>query len=193
MKREIATTNALYPSLTTIVGADVDTAPNFLAVAHVGCMNHGQPQYLSIGLSKAHFTNAGILQYGEFSINIPSRAMMVEADYVGLVSGRNTDKSKLFTVSRGVLDHAPMVAECPVSIECRLEKTFTLGKHEIFIGEIVRTWADEQMLDAEGRLDPLRIDPLLFDMNTLAYYALGPKVGDCWNIGKKLKGGTPSA
>ena len=33
--------NALYPSLTTIVGAKVDGRPNFLAVAHVGIMNHG--------------------------------------------------------------------------------------------------------------------------------------------------------
>ena len=45
--------NALYPSLTTIVGAEVDGKPNWITVAHVGIMNHAYgeiPQYLSIGL-----------------------------------------------------------------------------------------------------------------------------------------------
>lgn len=187
MKKDMGTTNALYPSLTTLVGTDVDGAPNFLAVAHVGCMNHGQPQYLSIGLSKAHYSNRGILENGQFSINIPTADMMVETDYAGIVSGRNTDKAKLFEIFHGQLEHAPLIVSCPVNIECRLEKTFTLGKHDIFIGEIVKTWADESVLNARGAIDPKLIHPMLFDMNTLSYYSLGETLGACWNVGKKLK------
>ena len=47
----IGPVNALYPMPTTLVGAMVNGKPNFLAVAHVGILNHGTPQYLSIGLS----------------------------------------------------------------------------------------------------------------------------------------------
>lgn len=187
MKKDMGTTNALYPSLTTIVGAEVNGVPNFLAVAHVGCMNHGEPQYLSIGLSKTHYTNAGIEEHGEFSINIPSREMMAVTDYVGIISGKNHDKSQIFTVEKGVLAYAPLIMECPVNIECRLEKSFTLGAHQIFIGEIIKTWAAPEVLNAQGKLDPMLIKPLLFDMNTLGYYALGEKVGACWNAGKQMK------
>lgn len=82
---------ALYPSLTTIVGADVEDRPSWMTIAHVGIMNHAMgeySQYLSIGAYPSHFTNSGIREHGEFSINIPSRKMMEIADYVGIVSGK---------------------------------------------------------------------------------------------------------
>ena len=54
--KPIGPVNALYPMPTTLVGATVSGKPNFLAVAHVGILNHGTPQYLSIGLAKMHFS-----------------------------------------------------------------------------------------------------------------------------------------
>jgi hypothetical protein len=54
----IGAVNALYPMPTTLVGATDNGKPNFLTVAHVGILNHGTPQYLSIGLGKVHYSNA---------------------------------------------------------------------------------------------------------------------------------------
>jgi flavin reductase (DIM6/NTAB) family NADH-FMN oxidoreductase RutF len=187
MKRNLGPVNALYPSLTTIVGAVVDGRPNFLAVAHVGNMNHGQPQYLSFGINKKHHSGKGILEHREFSVCIPGEDLVVETDYVGLVSGRNTDKSQVFELFTGELAHAPLIKGCPVCMECRLERVVDFETHAVFIGEIVATHADEAVLRQDGVIDIARVRPLLFDMASLKYWSLGAEVAPCWSAGKELK------
>lgn len=187
MKRNLGPVNALYPSLTTIVGAVVDGKPNFLAVAHVGNMNHGQPQYLSFGINKKHYTNQGIHAHREFSVCIPGEDLVVETDYVGIVSGRNTDKSQVFELFRGELEHAPLIKGCPVCMECRLERVVDFPTHEVFIGEIVATHADDAVLREDGKVDIARVRPLLFDMASISYWSLGAQVAPCWSVGKDLK------
>ena len=187
MKKDLGSVNALYPSLTTILGADVNGKPNFIAVAHVGIMNHGTPQYLSFGLGKIHHTNIGIHEHREFSVNIPGESLMVETDYVGLVTGAKTDKSGVFELFRGELTHAPMIVECPVTMECRLHSVVDFPTHDVFVGEIVRTYADETVIGENDKIDVTKVKPLLFDMNSIQYYALGSALGACWNVGKQLK------
>lgn len=184
--KQLGPVNAMYPSLTTIVGATVDGKANFLAVAHVGIMNHGTPQYISIGLAKFHHTNKGIHEHKTFSVNVPSRDLVVETDYVGLVTGKKTDKSGLFELFYGETKTAPMITSCPVVMECRLHSVVDFPTHDIFVGEIVETWADENILTNE-KIDIAKIDPLLFDMNSVKYWSLGEEVAKCWNIGKELK------
>lgn len=187
MKRNIGPVNALYPSLTTIVGAVVDGKPNFLAVAHVGIMNHGHPQYLSFGINKKHHTNQGIVEHGEFSVCIPGEDLMVETDYVGLVSGRNTDKSQVFDLFKGELAHAPLIQGCPVCMECRLARVVDFETHDVFIGEIVATHVEESALRPDGKVDIKRVRPLLFDMASAKYWSLGAELAPCWSVGKQLK------
>lgn len=190
MKRlAIGPQNGLYPSLTTIVGTATAKGPNWITVAHVGILNHASgdtPQYLSIGLNRSHFTNRAIREHGEFSINVPSQGMMQLTDYAGLVSGATTDKTGLFPVVYGRLAHAPMIADCPLSMECRLQQTLTLGHHEIFIGEVIDTHVAEQCL-TDGKPDLEKIDPLLFDFMMIDYWSLGRRTGKPWRDGKSLK------
>ena len=178
--------NALYPMPTTLVGATVNGKPNFLAVAHVGILNHGTPQYLSIGLAKVHYTNAGILENKTFSICLPSEPMMVKTDYCGIMTGKKTDKARLFDLFYGELKTAPMIRQCPVNMELKLHQVLEMGVHEIFIGELVQTYADENVLK-EGVIDVNAIKPLLFDMASKKYWSLGTTLGKCWNVGKSLK------
>ena len=185
-KQLLGPVNGLYPSLTVLVGAEVEGRVNFVTIAHVGILNHGQPQYLSFGINKAHFTNAGIRENKAFSVNVPGRGLMVETDYAGLVSGKDTDKSGLFEVFYGETPHAPLIKACPVCMECRLHEVLDYGRHEIFVGEIMATHADPAVL-TDGRIDPAKADPLLFDFGTVCYYGLGEKLGPCWSVGKKLK------
>lgn len=187
MKRNLGPINALYPSLMTIVGAVVNGRPNFLAVAHVGIMNHGQPQYLSFGINKQHYTGTGIVEHGQFSVCIPGQGLVVETDYVGLVSGRNTDKSRVFELFQGELPHAPLIRQCPVCMECRLARMVDFDSHDVFIGEIVATHADEAVLREDGKIDIARVRPLLFDFSSVKYWSLGGEVAECWSVGKALK------
>jgi flavin reductase (DIM6/NTAB) family NADH-FMN oxidoreductase RutF len=184
--QSIGPVNALYPMPTTLVGATVGSRPNFLAVAHVGIMNHGTPQYLTIGLSKSHYSTAGIHANRTFSICLPSEALMVETDYCGIMTGKKTDKAALFDVFYGELKTAPMIRQCPVNMELRLHDVLDFSTHDIFVGELVQTYADESVL-AGGHIDIARLKPLLFDMASKKYWALGAPLGDCWNAGKALK------
>lgn len=185
----IKSRNGLYPSLTTIVGADVNGKPNWVTIAHVGILNHAHgdiPQYLSIGVHSSHYTNIGIREHQEFSINVPSRKMLVATDYAGLVTGEKVDKSELFEVERGELAHAPLIADCPLSMELKLHDTYLLGPHEIFIGELVNTYIEENCLTG-NRPDLKKIDPILFDFMATEYWSIGEITGKPWRDGKGLK------
>ena len=182
----IGPVNALYPMPTTLVGATVRSKPNFLAVAHVGILNHGSPQYLSIGLHKSHYTNIGIHKNRTFSICLPSEDLMVETDFCGIVTGRNTDKAAVFDVFYGALQTAPMIRQCPVNMELKLHDVLDFTSHDIFIGELVQTHADAGVL-TNGKVDIAKLRPLLFDMASVQYWRLGPALGPCWKVGKSLK------
>jgi flavin reductase (DIM6/NTAB) family NADH-FMN oxidoreductase RutF len=182
----IGAVNALYPMPTTLVGATVNDKPNFLTVAHVGILNHGTPQYLSIGLGKVHYSNAGINQNRTFSICMPSEELMVETDYCGLKTGKKVDKAALFDIFYGELKTAPMIRQCLVNMELRLHEVLDFDTHEIFIGELVQTYADDKVL-TNGKIDVAKLRPLLFDMASVKYWRLGEAIGKCWNVGKSLK------
>lgn len=91
---------------------------------------------------------------------------MVVADRCGLISGRDVDKSEWFDVFYGGLETAPMISECPVSLECRVIETVSLGHMSVFIGEIVEVYADEDITREEGKptsyADMERLDPLIY-------------------------------
>ena len=184
--KPLGAVNALYPMPTTLVGATVNEKANFLAVAHVGILNHGSPQYLSIGLSKSHYTNAGIADNRSFSICLPSEDLMVQTDYCGIMTGKKTDKAALFDLFYGKLKTAPMIRQCPVNMELKLHDVLDFNTHDIFVGELVETYADETVL-VDGKIDLTKIRPLLFDMSSIQYFSLGKAIGKCWNIGKTLK------
>jgi flavin reductase (DIM6/NTAB) family NADH-FMN oxidoreductase RutF len=182
----IGPVNALYPMPTTLVGVTVNGKPNFLTVAHVGILNHGAPQYLSIGLGKVHYSNAGIHENRTFSICLPSEDLMVETDYCGIMTGKKTDKAALFDVFYGELKTAPMIRQCLINMELRLHDVLDFSTHDIFIGELVQTHAEDSVL-TDGKIDVYRLRPLLFDMASKKYWSLGQPVGNCWNVGKSLK------
>ncbi len=184
--KPIGPVNALYPMPTTLVGTVVEEKPNFLAVAHVGILNHGTPQYLSIGLHKSHYSNAGIHANRTFSICLPSVELMVATDYCGIMTGKRTDKAALFDVFYGQLQTAPMIRECPVNMEMTLHEVLDFNTHDIFIGKLVQTYASDDV-HRGGVIDVAQLKPLLFDMASKQYWSLGRALGQCWGAGKALK------
>lgn len=188
MKKTLDGINVLYPTPTTIVGAIVEGNPNFITIAHIGIVNHAKPYLISLSMAKPHYTNSGIKQNKAFSVNIPSENLVVETDYVGLVSGKKTDKSGVFDIFYGELKKAPMITECPINMECKLYDVYDTPTHDLFIGEIAETYADESVLK-EGKVDLASVKPLLFDMSSVKYWSIGDTLANCWNVGKKLKKG----
>jgi flavin reductase (DIM6/NTAB) family NADH-FMN oxidoreductase RutF len=183
MMKKLGALNALYPTPTTLVGAMVNDKPNFITIAHIGIMTYN---HISLSMGKAHHTNAGIKENKTFSVCIPSQELIVETDYCGLMTGKKTDKAVLFDLFYGELETAPMIKQCPVCMECKLERIVDFPTHDIFVGEIIQTYADESTLSDEG-VDVSKVKPLLFDMNSKKYWGLGSELGNCWSIGKQLK------
>jgi flavin reductase (DIM6/NTAB) family NADH-FMN oxidoreductase RutF len=161
----------------------VNGKPNYITIAHVGIMDPGS---VSLGMAKMHYTNAGIKENGTFSINMPSTKMVKETDHCGLVSGKNLDKATLFKTFFGKLGTAPMIEECPVNMECKLVKTVDFPSHDIFIGQVIATYCDENIL-TEGVVDLAKSQPILFAMNDRSYWMVGKKLAKAWSIGKTLK------
>ncbi|HQA80346.1 MAG TPA: flavin reductase family protein [Methanoregulaceae archaeon] len=174
-----------FPMPVTLLGATVHGKPNFMALGWVSRVN-ANPPMIGCGVGRHHYTSAGIKQNKTFSVNVPGRSMMAEADYCGIVSGETADKAGLFSVFYGELKTAPMISECPVCIECRLVQSVTYPTNEFFIGEIVGSYTEERYLTG-GKPDMKKIDPLLLSMPDNRYWSLGEYAGDAWSIGKSLK------
>jgi flavin reductase (DIM6/NTAB) family NADH-FMN oxidoreductase RutF len=183
MKKNLGVINSLYPMPVTLVGAQVNGKANFVTVAHVGIMNMGAQNYITVGLAKIHHTNEGIKENKTFSVNIPSEDQVVETDYCGLVSGKETDKSEIFETFYGELGTAPMISQCPVNMECKMHQTIDFPAHDVFMGEIVASYSDEEVL-TKGSVDLAKVKPMLFDMARKNYWRLGEPFARCWNVGR---------
>ena len=166
-----------------IAGAMVNGKPNFLTLGNYGGISPRPVPLVYISVNKAHFTNAGIKENGYFSVNWPSKDLVQKTDYVGLVSGKNVDKSKVFTVFYGSVDKAPLIEECPVNIVCKLFQTVDLPTQEIFIGEVVETFVNKDCCE-DGKPVLKSVNPLLLGGGS--YWELGNKAGDAWKDGKAL-------
>ena len=128
----------LLPMPMVLVGSRKEGRANFMAVAWVSRVN-ASPNAMCIAIGNK-FTAEGIFENKEFSINIPSVDLIAKTDLMGLVSGREYDKSKEFDIFYGSLKNAPMIRECPVTMECRLIESVRLEVDTIFIGNILKIY-----------------------------------------------------
>jgi flavin reductase (DIM6/NTAB) family NADH-FMN oxidoreductase RutF len=188
MKKSLESKTLVYPTPVWLIGTyDASGKPNIMTAAWGGiCCS--QPPCVTVSLRRATYTYDSIVQRKAYTISIPTERQVKEADYAGLVSGRNTDKFAAAGVTpiRSEAVDAPYVAECPVIIECRLLHIFEIGLHTQFIGEIADVKVEDSFLGEKGMPDILKIKPLIFDPGTRRYYGIGGFIGDAFSIGKEL-------
>lgn len=188
MKKSVGAKTLLFPTPVLLVGTyDHEGKPNLMNAAWGGiCSSH--PPSVAVSLRKERHSYAAIVERKAFTIGIPSEARMKEADYVGIFSGRDTDKFAAtgLTPVRSDLVDAPYAAEVPIVLECRLLHTLELGIHTQFVGEIVDVKADIAVLGEDGLPDILKIKPLVFDTAHRGYHGIGPFLGQAFSVGKKL-------
>lgn len=146
------------PFPTVLVGADVNGKPNYATLGACGVVSLKPVLYVS--LKSTHYTTRGVKENGYFSVNIPSADLVEKTDYCGMVSGKAADKSKIFTPFYDELGKAPMISECAMNFLCKVIKTIPIFDFEMFLGEIVAAYVNEQCT-TEGKPDPLKINPLI--------------------------------
>ncbi len=176
-----------FPMPMALVGADLAAGPNFLAVAWFNRVQFHPPRVM-VGLGNEHATNVGIREHGQFSVCVPGVDQVAATDWCGIVSAkRGVDKAAAFTIFRGSLEHAPMIAEFPVCLECRVHQVVALDGTELVVGDIVGTWTEARFLDAKGHPDIAKQHPFVLSMPDNRYWGVGEYVADAWSVGREFK------
>lgn len=190
MLKSLGANTLAQPTPVWIVGSyDAAGKANMMTIAWGGiCCS--KPPCLAVSIRKAPHSHDAILARKAFTVSVPSELHAKEADFVGMVSGSNTDKFAAtgLTAVKSELVDAPYVKQYPLVIECRLLQAIDLGLHTQFVGEIVDVKADEFILDADGHIDMLKLRPLIFAPGSRNYYGVGELIGKAFSIGKQIVG-----
>lgn len=175
----------MYPQPAALIGANVGGKPNYMVAAWCGVMQ-AEPPLMYVAVRKERYTLIGIEENGTYSINIPSAELVVPTDYCGMVSGHDTDKSKVFTSFYGKLKTAPMIEECPVNLECRVSEVLDFGgTHKMFVGEVVESYVTEDVLGGE-KPDIKKMEPIIFSTDG-TYWRYGYSIGEAFTVGNEYE------
>lgn len=160
-KKKLPAQLLLGPVPAALIGCGSAEQVNIITLAWVGVVN-SLPPLISAAVRPNRYSHGLIKNSGEFTVNIPSVDQVDIADACGTLSGKDIDKFSRFnlTAVAGTLAIAPMIEECPISMECKLKETLELGSHSLFIGEVVAVYVTEGLLTEKGRIDFAR-RPLL--------------------------------
>jgi len=138
-----------------------DGKNNALAVAYC-CNCSYDPPMIMVGIVPSRYSYKIVKETGSFVVNIVSKEQKVMFDYLGSHSGRNEDKfSKLnINVDEAIKINAPLLADCPISIECKVVDSIVTGSHEMFVGKIEYVHVDKALVDEKGNINYSDIDLL---------------------------------
>ena len=181
VKVNLGAKHYLFPQPAVIAGINVEGKPNYMTVAWCGIMQ-GDPAIIYVSVRKVRYSLTGIKENRSFSVNVPSTQQVAVTDFIGTKSGARIDKSVVFKSFYGELKTAPMIEECPINMECRLIDILDYkGTHEICVGEIVQTFADESCL-TDGIPDMIKVDPIVFSTGFGRYFKTGDVIAKAFDV-----------
>jgi len=170
--------NVLSPVPVVLVscGGSKGWKPNLITIAWTGSVC-SEPPMLSISVRPERFSHEIIQDTNEFVVNIPSLAQAKLTDWCGMVSGRTVDKfaGTGLTPAAALKVGCPIVRECPLNIECRVQQSLNLGSHTMFVAEVIAVQVSSTLLDTKGRLRLEKGGLLAFAHGQ--YFALGRCLG----------------
>jgi len=149
---------------------------NLITLAWAGTIN-SEPPMLSISVRKSRLSHPMIRETGEFVVNLVDEDLVDACDFCGVRSGRDLDKfdaCRLTAIPSRLLDHAPTLAESPLSLECRVDQVIELPSHDLFLARIVAVTHRADLMDPSGRL-------ALHRARLVAYLH-----GEYWNLSRCL-------
>lgn len=183
MKKNIGNKLALYPTPVVVIGAEVEGKVTWTLVAHIGIVAHDR---LLISLHSAHFINQGVKAAKRMSVNIVTEEWLDKADYCGIVSGSKSNKSQVFAYAMGE-NGTPIIDDAQVTMECRVEDIYECNGFENFICSVAATYASEEVLQEDDKLDYTKLHPVLFEFPTYQYLRTGEVIGHCTDAGKAYR------
>ncbi|HHV78413.1 MAG TPA: flavin reductase family protein [Firmicutes bacterium] len=167
----------VVPGAVVLVSAGTMDGPHDATTIAWASNMASEPPAAAIGVRQSRYIYGLIKEHKAFVINLPPSSKLWELDYCGTVSGRDTDKfaATHLTPVPAEKVKAVMVAEFPVNLECEVFSVVPAGSHDIFVARIVAIHAEEEVLDASGRLDQLKMGGVAYGAGT--YFSLGKALG----------------
>ena len=166
----------LAPLPPVLVSCGNGETDNILTVAWTGILNTVPPKTYIAVRPKRH-SHAIIKENGEFVLNLAPASLVKTVDYCGIYTGAKVNKWEKCKLTKVAAEEvkAPMIAECPLSICCKVTGVQELGSHDLFFADIVAVYADESLMDEHGKLHMERADLCAYAHGE--YFTLGKKIG----------------
>lgn len=164
------------PTPPVMVSCGTMEKSNIITVAWTGIINTVPPKtYISVRPSRYSYNL--IKESGEFVVNLTTAELIKKADFCGIYTGAKVDKfSKCgFDKEEASEVSCPVIAQSPLSLECKVTEVIELGSHHMFLADIVAVDVDETLVDAKGKLHLDRAHLAAFAHGE--YFELGRKIG----------------
>ena len=140
-----------FSGFPVVLGTVGGTKDNIITLAMCHAFSFAPP-LIGVGIAPRRFSYDLFRASKDFAVNIPDRTMLRAVEICGAKSGRKVDKFEAsgLTREKAAKISAPLIAECPVNMECVKMLEVETGDHTWFIGEIVaaRRRADHHKKDA---------------------------------------------
>jgi flavin reductase (DIM6/NTAB) family NADH-FMN oxidoreductase RutF len=187
MKKNFGVKNWMFPMPVLMIGTyNEDGTPDMMNAAWGGITLEDE---ITICIDTSHKTWANIVARKAFTVAFGTAGTVKSCDYLGIVSGNKTPdkvvKSGL-TAVKSEFVNAPIIEEFPVVMECTLAEVTSTDSFYAIVGKIINTAAEERVLDEKGKVDPAKLEALIFDQFRHGYYVSGEQVGKAWNAGAGL-------
>ena len=164
-KRQVKPHRPVYPTPAGLI-TSVDGAgkPNIITLGEVFNISISRPVILGIAIRKATYSHGLISETREYVVNLPTVDIAEKVLGCGRVSGREVDKFERFglTPLPATIVKPPLIAECPVNVECKVTDIQVIGDHDLFLGEAVAQHVDEDVLDENGKIVVERLNGFAF-------------------------------
>lgn len=186
MRKNFGATEMCYPMPVYIIGTyNEDGTPNAMNAAWGGVTEEAQ---LTICVDTGHKTAENVQKRKAFTVSMGTAKTVNACDYVGIVSG-NQEPDKFakagFHAAKSEFVDAPLIDELPMALECEMISYDPESCH--LVGRIVNVCLDAAYLDANGKIDVAKLQPITFDPAHHSYLVLGEKVGRAFHDGLVLK------
>ena len=187
MKKNLGAVPGVYPTPVLIVAAyGEDEKVNAMNAAWG--MICGMDK-IALFIDEDHKTTRNLLKTKAFTVAIADKAHMDVADFFGIATGNKMDDKFERTGYHAIKSefvNAPVIDEFPFVMECELAEVVDTDNMYAIVGKIVNSKADEEVLGDNGKVDPEKLNALIFDQFQSGYYVSGEKAGRAWNAGKEL-------
>lgn len=185
--KEVKDPSTLFlPKPVALISTAHDGRDNVMTAAWVNVVCMDPPQ-VAVAVRENRFTHGLLEASGEFVVNMPSADLWRAVDLCGVISGREVDKFSRAGLSReeGSCVKAPLVAECPLNIECRVTASLPLGSHTLFVGLVLAVHIESECLGPKGKVVVERFRPYV--LNQREYWSMGNKLGGYGETASELE------